>query len=63
MMVDYFHSGAYAACNRTARRLLELRIFDSQIMAYFFLTLLPRPLIESTRRIKQHLSRARGSKG
>ena len=58
MMLDLFHSGAYAYCNQTGRHLISLRVFDFYIMAYYLLTLLPRPLIETCRRMKQHLSKA-----
>lgn len=58
MMLDLFHSGAYANCNRTARRLLRLRIWDTKIMLYFFLTLFPRHLISSGRSLMQRFSNA-----
>jgi glycosyltransferase involved in cell wall biosynthesis len=56
MMLDYFHSGAYAACNRTARRLFKLRIWDTRIMLYFLLTLFPGSLINFGRAIRQRLT-------
>jgi|APSaa5957512622_1039677.scaffolds.fasta_scaffold04427_4 glycosyltransferase involved in cell wall biosynthesis len=56
MMLDCFHSDAYAACNRTARRLLRLRIWDSSIMFYFLLTLFPGPLISFGRSIRKRQS-------
>jgi glycosyltransferase involved in cell wall biosynthesis len=53
MMLDYFHSSAYAACNRTARRLLSLRVWDTKIILYFLLTLFPGPLINFGRYLRQ----------
>ncbi len=58
MMMNYFHSGFFAACNRTACHLLKLSIWDSRIIAYFLLTLLPRPLISFGRSILRRLSNA-----
>jgi glycosyltransferase involved in cell wall biosynthesis len=55
MMLDYFHSGEYIACNRTSRRLLKLKIYDPRIVGFFFVTLLPSPLIRSSRTIRQRL--------
>lgn len=57
MMLDYFHSGAYAACNRTACRLLKLRMWDPFIF-YFLLTLFPCSLINFGRSIRKRLSNA-----
>jgi glycosyltransferase involved in cell wall biosynthesis len=56
MMQDYFHLGAYAACNRTARRLLSMKIWDTRIMLYFFLTIFPGPFINSGRSLRKRLS-------
>mgnify|MGYP002641625707 CR=1 FL=1 len=58
MILGYFHSGAYAACNQTAHRLLRLKIWDPCIMLYFFLTLFPRFFIKSGRFLWKQLPKA-----
>jgi glycosyltransferase involved in cell wall biosynthesis len=55
MMLDYFHSGVYAACNQTARSLLGMRIWDARIILYFLLTLFPGSLINSGRFLRKRL--------
>jgi glycosyltransferase involved in cell wall biosynthesis len=58
MMLDCFHSGAYAVSNRTACHLLRLGIWDCRIMCYFLLTLFPMPLISLGRSIRKRPSKA-----
>jgi glycosyltransferase involved in cell wall biosynthesis len=58
LMLDYFYHAKYSSSNRTALRLLKQRLFNPLIFSYFFLTILPRPLIELCRSIKKLFSKA-----
>ena len=58
LMLEYFNSGAYGACHRTAQRLLNLRIWDAKILLCFVLTFFPGRFIESVRFLRRQLWRA-----
>ena len=60
MIFDYFASGAYYDCNRTAIKLLGLNFYHPVVLAYFILTLFPAPLIRVMRSIVRSLRRRMG---